>query len=290
MVGHSRYGSGRIVSTTQTSLCCFGVSWCIYHFIGSIFPLEVQQARAKISYTVTMKTIGVIGYGSFGEFMVHKLDDTFVIKVHDPHANVPDIYSSMLQEVAQADYIVLAIPIVAYRTVLTDIKPLLKPTSVIVDISSVKTTPVTIIEEILPSQKRVIMHPLFGPQSADKSFWGHVVVMCPNVSDPAAYEDIKKFIVGLGLAIVEKSPEEHDREMAYAQGLTFFMARVLLTMNIHDVSLITPSFKKLLDLAELESHHSEELFRTIQTANPYLDDIRSQFISIAETLNTSLAE
>ena len=44
----------------------------------------------------------------------------------------------------------------------------------------------------------------------------------------------------------------------------------------------------LVDLAELESHHSEELFRTIQTGNPYLAEIRSQFISTAKMINDQL--
>ena len=60
-------------------------------------------------------------------------------------------------------------------------------------------------------------------------------------------------------------------------------------MGIHDVSLITPSFKKLLDLAELESHHSEELFKTIQTGNPYLAEIRSKFVDTAEGINADLS-
>jgi len=235
-----------------------------------------------------MKTIGIIGYGSFGEFLVDKLSGKVELRVHDPQKSVPTTYSASLDKVAECDYVILSIPIDAYESVLAELAPQLQKSTTIIDIASVKTTPVEILDMILPNQKRVIMHPLFGPQSADKSFWGHVVVMCPGVSDPVAYKVVKDFVVGLGLAVVEKTPQEHDKEMAYAQGLTFFLARTLLTMGIHDVSLITPSFKKLLDLAELESHHSEELFKTIQTGNPYLADIRAQFISTADKINSEL--
>ena len=114
--------------------------------------------------------------------------------------------------------------------------------------------------------------------------------MCPDVSSSYAYAEVKEFIVALGLAVVEKTPQEHDKEMAYAQGLTFYLARVLLTMGIHDVELITPSFKKLLDLAELESHHSEDLFRMIQTGNQFLPDIRTQFVELAKQINKDLAK
>lgn len=236
-----------------------------------------------------MRTVGIIGFGSFGKFLVDKLrDHQFIIKVHDPVAKVPKKYSTELTKIAVCDYLVLAIPIDSYKPVLEVLAPLLKKSTIVIDIASVKTTPVQILDKYIPGQKRVIMHPLFGPQSADKSFWGHVVVMCPNVSDKQAYIEAKEFVVKLGLAVVEKTPEEHDKEMAYAQGLTFFLARTLLSVGIHDVGLITPSFKKLLDLAELESHHSEELFRTIQTGNPYLAEIRSQFISTAKMINDQL--
>lgn len=237
-----------------------------------------------------MKTVGIIGFGSFGEFVVNKIGDKLLLKVYDPYVKVPKKISASMEDVAKCDFVVLAIPINAYEIVLSELKHHITSSTVIVDISSVKTIPVSIINTILPGQKRVIMHPLFGPQSADKSFWGHVVVMCPSVSDSEAYKLIKNFVIDLGLAVVEKTPEEHDREMAYAQGLTFFLARILLTMNVHDVTLMTPSFKKLLDLAELESHHSDELFKTIQTGNPYLAGIRAEFISIAESLNKNLTE
>jgi len=237
-----------------------------------------------------MKTIGIIGFGSFGEFLADKLGSKVELHVYDPHASVPKDIVATLDEIAGCDFVILSIPINAYEQVLTDIAPLLQESTVVIDIASVKTTPVEILNRLIPNQKRVIMHPLFGPQSADKSFWGHVVVMCPDASDVVAYKAVKNFVIGLGLAVVEKTPEEHDKEMAYAQGLTFFLARSLLTMGIHDVSLITPSFKKLLDLAELESHHSEELFKTIQTGNPYLAEIRKKFVTIADKINEDLAE
>ncbi len=236
-----------------------------------------------------MKTVGIIGFGSFGEFLVDKLRGKVELLVHDPNQTVPKDISANIDDIAKCDYVVLSIPIDAYEDVLKSLAPKLKSSTVIVDISSVKTTPVAILEKLVPSQKKVVMHPLFGPQSADKSFWGHVVVMCPSASDKTAYKVIKDFIVDQGLAVVEKTPQEHDKEMAYAQGLTFFLARTLLTMGIHDVSLITPSFKKLLDLAELESHHSEELFKTIQTGNPYLAEIRSKFVDTAEGINADLS-
>lgn len=233
-------------------------------------------------------TIGIIGNGSFGSFLVRKLTKRFKVLVHDPFDMPEKTYDASLEEISRCAFIILAIPIDAYRKVLPQLKPLITKDTTIVDISSVKTEPVQLLDELLPGQKRVVTHPLFGPQSAEKSYWGHVVIMCPSVSDPNSYAKIKDFVISEGLAVVEKTPEEHDKEMAYAQGLTFFLARALLKTGVHDVSLHTPSFKKLLDLAELESHHSEELFKTIQQGNPYVSEIRKTFLKEAQDLDKSL--
>ena len=113
-----------------------------------------------------MKTVGILGYGSFGQFLVRKLEKKLSLLVYDPFQKVPAKCIASLEQIAECDFVVLAIPIDAYEPVLTEIKPMLSPSTVIVDIASVKTTPVGIIEDILPGQSRVVMHPLFGPQSA----------------------------------------------------------------------------------------------------------------------------
>jgi prephenate dehydrogenase len=235
-----------------------------------------------------MKSVGIIGYGSFGAFLVRKLSGKVGVKVHDPYADVPQGLSCSIEAISKCEYVVLAIPVSAYKETLNKIKLLITSETVLVDISSVKSVPVSLLKEFLPKQKRVIMHPLFGPQSAEESFDGHVVVMCPSESDKESYDSVREYVESLGLKVVEKTPEEHDKEMALAQGLTFFLARALLRSQVHDVELITPSFKKLLDLAELESHHSEDLFKTIQLNNPYTAEMRSQFIQVIDNLNKEL--
>jgi prephenate dehydrogenase len=236
-----------------------------------------------------MITVGIIGYGNFGSFLTRKLADYAEVKVFEPYLDVPTELSADMHTICQCDYIILAIPVDSYEEVLTEIARIRKDTSIIVDVSSVKMVPTEKLDQLLPGVPRVIIHPLFGPQSAEESFDGHVVVMCPDVSDTTAYASIKSFIMSLGLRVIEKSPQEHDREMALAQGLTFYLARALLRMQIHDVELVTPSFKKLLDLAELESHHTEDLFRTIQLNNPYTTEIRVKFIDVISELNKELS-
>lgn len=235
-----------------------------------------------------MKTVGIIGFGSFGRFLAEKLKEYCEVKVYS-NSGKPNQWEASLEEIGKCDYIIPAIPLDAYESLLNNLKPLLLHESVIVDIASVKVKPVALIKKILPNQPLVVTHPLFGPESARDSLKGHVLVLCPENSQPEAYADVKKFALSLGLDTVELSEEAHDQEMAVVHGLTFFIARSLKGMKLHDQKLSTPSFEKLLALARLETHHSDDLFRTIQTGNPYTSAVRTAFLDQATQVDDTVS-
>ena len=81
----------------------------------------------------------------------------------------------------------------------------------------------------------------------------------------------------LGLHIEEMTAKEHDKAMAYAHALTFTVGRVLNRLKLDDLEIVTPSFQKLLDVAELDSKHSDELFDTITKGNAYFGDVLAEF-------------
>lgn len=234
-----------------------------------------------------MKSVGIIGFGSFGRFLAEKLDTHCEVKVFST-SNKPNQWAASLEEVAQSDFVIPAVPLVAYSKVLEDIKPLLQPETVIVDVASVKEQPIARIQAVLPNQPLVATHPLFGPESAKDTIKGHVLVLCPEASEASTYGVVKQFAQSLELEIVEQSATDHDREMAVVQSLTFFIAHALKDMELHSQKLSTPSFQKLLKLAELERHHSEELFTTIQAGNVYAEAVRKRFLAAARELQKRL--
>lgn len=236
-----------------------------------------------------MQSVGIIGFGSFGEFLAEKLESFVSVRISSrrPEA-VPERWRATLEEVAACEYIIPSIPLDTYERVLEKIKPSLSSHSVIVDVCSVKVKPVEIIRHTLPDVKIVATHPLFGPQSAEHSLAGHTFVVCPDVSDPDALSVVARFAASLGLDVVSKTADEHDREMALVHALTFFIAQGLVQMDLHNVDLKTPSFERLVRLAELERNHSEDLFRTIQHGNPYAAEIRQRFLSELQKIDTAV--
>jgi prephenate dehydrogenase len=234
-----------------------------------------------------MQTIGVIGYGSFGSFVCKWLADDFLLRVFDKDLTlIPSKFASTLEDVCKSDYLILAIPLSAYTSTLQTIKPLLTKSSVIIDVSSVKQEPIRLITEYLDGQPFVALHPLFGPESASDNLNGHKLVLCET-----SYSEISAIAVyleQLGLVVIKMTAEEHDKEMAVVQGLTFFLARGLNEFGLHEMKLKTPSFEKLLSLAELDKHHSNDLLETILTGNKHAMNIRRSFMQALKTYNKKL--
>lgn len=236
-----------------------------------------------------MISVGIIGQGSFGRFVAEKLADYFEVKTYDSY-NIDSKWATSFEEVARCKYVVLAVPLGSYQEVLNSLMPLVNEETVLIDVCSVKEKSVEIIKSILPEVQLVATHPMFGPESAAESLEGHDFILCPEVSVKSAYDKIKEFALKLKLNVVEISAEEHDKEIAVVQGLTFFVARALDQIGLHKQKLKTPSFGRLLHLAELEKHHSMELFKTIQQGNKYTKEVRENFLKVTEELNGKISD
>jgi len=236
-----------------------------------------------------MKSVGIVGFGSFGKFVAENLSKYCKVLVYSQSGKAPKKWAATVAEVAKCDYVILSIPLSAYRSILKLLKPHLNKNTVIVDVCSVKQKPLQIIKTVLPNQPLVATHPLFGPESAQESLSGHILVLCPDDSDTTALQAVKDFATNLlQLRVVEKSAEQHDKEMARVHGLTFFISRILKDFDLQSNDLDTPSYKRLLGLAELEKHHSDELFDTIQSGNKHTQHLRQKFIDAAVELDAKI--
>lgn len=234
-------------------------------------------------------TVGIIGFGSFGKFAAGILEKHATIKTWDI-TNKPAKFSASQKEVVTCDYLIFAIPLSAYTDVIGRIKQYLQKETTIIDVCSVKHKPATMLAGLLNEQPIVLTHPLFGPESASQSLSGHTIVICPDSSTKSKVEEVSKFCKSLGLNVIMMSPKEHDQEMAIVQGLTFYVARCLERLpQLRNTTLKTPSFNKLLDLANLESHHSEDLFYTIQSGNLFAEKVRQNFIEQLQEINRDIS-
>ncbi len=230
--------------------------------------------------------IGLIGLGAFGGFARAHLARHFEVVAHDPAHDGPS-----LAEAAACPVVVLAVPLAALADVARAIAPALLPGALVVDVCSVKSAPLALLDAILPEHAGIVgTHPLFGPQSGRDGIAGLPVAVCP-ARRGRRRRLVSRFLSGtLALDAVVLGPEEHDRQMATVQGLTHLLARIVLEMGVGDTRLATPTFRHLLRMVDTVRHDSEALFRTILDSNPHAAAMRTRFREAADAVEARLAQ
>lgn len=251
--------------------------------------------------TVVDKTIGIIGIGAFGAFILPHLVPHFrEIRVFDSLADVsgrlaalalpPSVQERELQDVASADLVLFCVPLQAMRVVARQIAPWLRDGQLVLDVCSVKLAPTRILLEELPGGVEIIgLHPLFGPQSGKNGISGLGIALCDVRS--RTLPCVRAFLQEkLGLRVIEASPEEHDREMASVQGLTHLIGKVFSAVELPSVRMKTKSYTLLHEMAEMIRYDSDELFQAIQKDNPYAQAVKDSFFAAARHLEGKLSE
>ncbi len=239
-------------------------------------------------------TFGVIGYGSFGKLMSHVLSGYGEVIVHSPSGKkdeAANISFTSLEEAAKAEMVILAVNLDVLDQTSKKLAGLVNKNTIIVDVCSVKSKPIKILQKNFGENAKILAtHPLFGPQTVkDGSVSGKNIVVCPP--DFEGKNRIIDFLKDrLKLNVIEMSAEEHDHEMAWVHALTFFVGRGLMKLDPPKSKLSTGYYQKLLDLVELESTHSIELFNTVQRGNPFAADIRREFMNKLEKIDSEVGK
>jgi prephenate dehydrogenase len=243
------------------------------------------------------RTIGLIGYGSFGKLLAIHISRYVQALIYSPslspESSLPKNchYANLKDLAAKSDLVILAINLEHFQKLLETIAPYLKPGTTVMDVCSVKVKPVELMQKYLPKNIQILAtHPVFGPQSAGtgpEGLAGHKIMMHPvRINNPQHFALLKLFLASkLKLGIIEMTPQEHDRHMATVHALTFFLARGLMKMDLAKDIFETPTYKKLTALAELEKHHTKELFNTIEAGNPFAAEVRQKMLDVLTKLH-----
>ncbi len=242
-----------------------------------------------------MQEIGLIGFGNFGKFLCKHLKDYFDITVFDvtnisKSASELNVKVGQLNEVASKEVVIIAVPVAYFESTIKGIKDFVKPNALIIDVSSVKIKPIEIMKSFLPKNVNILgTHPLFGPQSGKNGIKGLKIVLCPvrlkNI------DVIKEFLVSkLGLEVLIRTPKEHDKEMAYVQGLTHFIGKAINGMDIKDFDQKTVAYQHLIEIKELLKTGSAELFLTIENENPFALKVRKEFVKKLNEIEKQIGE
>lgn len=172
---------------------------------------------------------------------------------------------------AQADIVMLSVPIPKVVAIIEDLAPHLRPEAALMDITSVKQRPLDAMLKAFPGEV-VGTHPLFGPK--EKSIDGRTVVLCPGRGE-RWLNWLKNLLEQAGARVKVTSATEHDRLMAVVQGLSHFVL-IALEKSIRQLGVSpqdledysTPTFATLHRLAKRLLSQDAQLYACIQLANP----------------------
>ena len=239
-------------------------------------------------------TLGIVGFGAFGQLAARHLGQHFQISAYDPSPDVAEIAIqrgvrlTSLHAVSQSDVVLIAAPVSAFEQVVSQIATSCRPGALVVDVGSVKVVPADIMRRLLPDDIDIVAtHPLFGPQSATDGIRGLKIAVCPIQG--RRHARLAAFLrKALGLTVITTTPEDHDREAAIVQGLTHLIAKVLLRMGPLPTRMTTRSFDLLSEAISMVQHDAPEVFEAIEKANPYAETVRRQFFDLAADLSIEL--
>lgn len=269
----------------------------ISNVFGAIFQgsrSEQQKQMGKVECSV--KKIGLIGFGRFGKLIVRHFSNDFEFYVYDKSANKNEIKNnnvvpSSLKGLCQLDIIILAVPISELKSVLNEIKNLLKKDSLVVDVCSVKEYPIKLMKDILPKTVQILgTHSMFGPDTAYDSLEGRKIVLCKVRIQNKFYLQIKRFLESKQLAVIEATAQQHDAEMAKSLVLTHFIGRALMDMQVSDMEIDTRGYRDLLRILDTVKNDTWQLFEDMNKFNKYSKEVRNNLIKSLSNVEKRLSK
>ena len=221
--------------------------------------------------------VGLIGFGRFGKLLSQYLKKDFNLIVYDKNK------LEKLSSLGSCKIIILAVPISKMENCLKEISPYLKTGSLVVDVCSVKETPLKLMKKYLPNGIQTLgTHPMFGPDSASKTLSGAKIVLCKGSISPENLVLVKSYLDNLGLQVVETSAKDHDEQISRSLLLTHLIGRTLINFGAKELEIDTEGYKRLLTVLEHVGNDSIELFKDMNNYNTYAEKLRNNFSKALE--------
>ncbi len=241
-----------------------------------------------------IQSVGIIGYGQFGVFI------EMLVQTHFPTASVR-IYSRSheidnnrffsLESVSSCDLLFLCVPISAFKETVDTILPHLGPTTIVVDVATVKKHTVEVLRTAgVP--RFIATHPMFGPYSYAKhnnSLADLRIALCESTLSPEEMNAVRAKLAAAGLRVLELSADDHDRLVAETLFLTHLVGQTVHQGGFERTAIDTVSFGFLMDAVESVAH-DEALFKDVYTYNPHCDAVLKRFTDAHELVRTRLTK
>ena len=227
--------------------------------------------------------ISVYGLGRFGQFWAEQLIAWGLPRGHKflgfSRSETRAIPEGMVRieeaGLIESDVIILCTAISSLDEVLPRIAPFIRPETLVMDTCSVKVAPTEAMKKYLPESVELMgTHPMFGPDSGKNGIAGLPLVFSPVRCKEKTTQAWDSYFNEMKLEVITMTPEEHDREAAYTQGVTHFIGRVLNEMELKSSPIATLGYRELMKIVEQTCNDPFQLFLDLQNYNPYTHQMR----------------
>ena len=147
--------------------------------------------------------------------------------------------------VADADLVVLCVPISAMGPVMAEIAPYLKPGCTVSDVGSVKRAVIEAVQPHIAADVHFVpAHPLAGTEHSGPNsgfaalFDNRWCLLTPNGADPAAVLALSEYWQGLGAKVDEMDSDHHDLVLAVTSHAPHLIAYTMVGVadDLHRVT------------------------------------------------------
>ena len=241
--------------------------------------------------------IAIIGAGKMGVwfakfFKLKGYDVTVADRKREKIANLRKELSiktttDFKEAVSNVDQILICVSISAMEEVVKAIAPALHKGQVVMDICSIKESPVKIMHENIKAALVLGTHPVFGPGS--NGIKHKAYVLTPTTPEEEKFaEEFKKWLEQEEAHVFVMSPKKHDELMSVVLGLPHFIGLVacetlLEQKDFSETKKVAgTTYRMLLTLAEATALETPDLYANLQTSLPELRKIEDQFMAKAQ--------
>jgi prephenate dehydrogenase len=246
--------------------------------------------------TIDLKTknrmLIVGGTGGTGSWFARYFKDHgFLVSVWGPSGRVDvaerlgvRFASDLMAEVSESDIVLLSVPIMETAKVVEELAPRMKPGSLLMDVTSLKSEPMRAMMRWAPEGVEVLgTHPMFGPTIP--TIRGQTVILVPAQGRCDAWlTPMEEIFRKDGARVEVLGAEEHDQIMAVVQALTHFAyISIGSTLRALDFDVnrsrrfMSPVYEIMIDFVGRILAQSPELYASIQE-NPEAKRVREAYI------------
>jgi len=254
------------------------------HIAQKIFELVIETSLSKqeiqkvkeSNYGSNKSALIIGGNGKMGQWFAHFLaSQNFDVDINDiePLKNQHNFIADYSCIELNHDYIIVATPIQKSAEILQHLSQL-KPTGIVLDISSIKSPLRLPLRQLADSGCKVVsIHPMFGPDIQLMS-GKHVIFM--DMGNEEAVNQVKQLFQPTMAERIDMKFEDHDRLIAYVLGLSHVVNIAFMTVLSESgeaakllSKLSSTTFDAQLSIANNVTNENPNLYFEIQKLNDY---------------------